>query len=466
MYSKRISSTIVFLILIAALTINIFIDYYILDSLIFVMCMMGIILIVLSLFYKMKTGSILNFINLFNLSYFFFLFGQSIIYVFNIGDHHELLYRLYGLNSFTQATTYAASVFICYNIGIVIAIPNKEVSKFKSDNKVWFNVGIVLYLISVIPMILQVSLYLYNYFFLGFSYSSTYRAINSYSPLVNYILIFSNFFLPSIIILQLTVKSKIGNLFVFSQIFILFIYYFLIGDRTPLFSILFIELWIIVFVTKKVRLRLYYSLIFILPWILIIVIPTLSFYRNSDVKTLVELLNYVQNNSIREILFYSFKELGFSIYSLINVMILKPTYINFSYGESYFFSILALIPNLTSGTHISVEYSALGQWLQEVNNLRFGPGFSIPAELYYNFGSYGIFLAIPIGFLLGKGLYLSISQSNISILYIKILTFYVLFTYPRRETLSIVRDLEVLVVVPIVIFLVLYTYMKRNDLND
>ena len=65
---------------------------------------------------------------------------------------------------------------------------------------------------------------------------------------------------------------------------------------------------------------------------------------------------------------------------------------SFKFGMSYLASVFLLIPNLGNilGTvHPAAKLANLSQWLMDYKHLSHGPGFSIIAESYYNFGGLG-----------------------------------------------------------------------------
>ena len=121
-------------------------------------------------------------------------------------------------------------------------------------------------------------------------------------------------------------------------------------------------------------------------------------------------------------------------------MELIPESFGFHYGESYFFALLALIPNLLGGTHISVKYAGLPQWLKTTLEMSYGPGYSMPAEAYYNFGWVGIFVMIFFGRFVYKLINEDDDMENSLKIFAKMGVFIVLFSIPRREMMTALRD--------------------------
>ena len=70
----------------------------------------------------------------------------------------------------------------------------------------------------------------------------------------------------------------------------------------------------------------------------------------------------------------------------------------FRYGESYLYSLTTIIPNLGFwDAHPGAIKAHLGNWLQDVLGLDYGPGFSMAAEAYINFGWFGILFMMLLG---------------------------------------------------------------------
>ena len=95
-------------------------------------------------------------------------------------------------------------------------------------------------------------------------------------------------------------------------------------------------------------------------------------------------------------------ELGGTMRVLIDTMRLVPATYPFRYGMSYLYSLTTIIPNLGFwAVHPAVENAHLAQWLMDVMNLNYGPGYSMVAEGYINFGWGGVFAMLVYGMLLG-----------------------------------------------------------------
>ncbi|MGC4002364.1 MAG: O-antigen polysaccharide polymerase Wzy [Pirellulales bacterium] len=87
-------------------------------------------------------------------------------------------------------------------------------------------------------------------------------------------------------------------------------------------------------------------------------------------------------------------EMGGSVYTLAYTMTLVPSEREYDLGESYFFAILTLFPNLIWEVHPSIAKGIPGDWLSWIVDpysaaRGAGFGYSLFGEAYLNFGSLG-----------------------------------------------------------------------------
>ena len=129
----------------------------------------------------------------------------------------------------------------------------------------------------------------------------------------------------------------------------------------------------------------------------------MSYFRLLTDKTgmsISEAVNYaVESNPLTETMI----EMGGSLQPLLYCVMAFSNGVSFKLGSSYIASLLLLIPNLfhvLGDVHPASETANLSQWLMDYMHLDHGPGFSIIAESYYNFGSWGWFVFIIWGVLL------------------------------------------------------------------
>lgn len=97
-------------------------------------------------------------------------------------------------------------------------------------------------------------------------------------------------------------------------------------------------------------------------------------------------------------------EMGFSMYPLCHCMDIFPEKQDFRYGDSYLYAMTSIIPNLGFWEeHPAKTHANLGEWLKNYLDLGFGPGFSLTAEAYVNFGYFGFIFFLIYGYYMAKG---------------------------------------------------------------
>ena len=147
---------------------------------------------------------------------------------------------------------------------------------------------------------------------------------------------------------------------------------------------------------------------------------------------------------------------------MVKMMQLIPYAFNYHYGQSYFFGLLGIFPNIFGGTHIAVKYAGMAGWLMRTLDMSFGPGFSAPAEAYYNFGWFGIIALVVIGYIIAK--FLNENRDDLGNLgtFAQVAAFIVLFSFPRRDVLTISRGLAFYVGLLCLAVVVFYSMNKER----
>lgn len=176
--------------------------------------------------------------------------------------------------------------------------------------------------------------------------------------------------------------------------------------------------------------------------VLMLVIPIIGQTRNSGGLSISGIIDGLTGeDSALDLVCETISSLGYSVFPTIKTMQLIPERYPFHYGQSYLFAILGILPNIFGGTHVSVQYAALAQWLMKVLNMTYGPGYSTPAEAFYNFGWYGILFMPIIGIGVSRLLDERNAKTNALRTFVSVGCFIVLFSVPRRDALTALREL-------------------------
>lgn len=162
-------------------------------------------------------------------------------------------------------------------------------------------------------------------------------------------------------------------------------------------------------------------------------------------------------------------DMGWNLMSLVECQTLMPGDFSFALGGSYLFSLTSVIPNLGFWEiHPSSIYGNLGNWLQGVLGLSYGPGFTPVAEAYYNFGSLGFLAFILWGMLLCwlNRLYEN-SESQLGQLLVAIFIGSLLKSFVRSSFVSFFRPAFLyLVLIPLFITFISGALGERRSKRD
>ena len=158
-------------------------------------------------------------------------------------------------------------------------------------------------------------------------------------------------------------------------------------------------------------------------------------------------------------------ELGWSITSICWTMNLVPSRYSFRYGMSYIVSILSWIPSgFFPGIHPVVKWGELSTWLQNVLGMTYGPGYTMIAEAYLNFGLWGYVALLIEGIIIAKciaQISRKCSEENLLKSTIQIMFIMVLMKSLVRSSISIAVRQYIFVILPLLI-LIRLSIRKRS----
>lgn len=384
-------------------------------------------------------------------SFFIFQFGQCLLLLFPFN------YDYFVFNRFSSGIVIRGSIFtvfsiIMFNLGALIIETRKKSneishSAFKYNEHAQRNLGYLLIALSIIPafynsvmeMIVSIK----------FGYDSTYS-----NPIDQiFILTFlQNLFIPSCILTLVTFNQKtIQSKLIISIVCIYAAILLVVGGRTEGMAIFVTLLFLKHIMSRNINKKTIGKLAVIIC-LIIILIPTLANFRLVENKSIgiffEEAVDSIVSNPIAE----TVGEMGYSISPLFMTMGVIPGEINYQYGESYLASFISIIPSSLDFYDIFEGYykiASLDEWLMHQYKMDFGPGYSLIAETYYNFGYWGIFVIFLWGLIIGK-LFSYVNPKKLLTnrwqLYVQMVCLYSLITLPRRQSLYFVDQMLYLIV--------------------
>lgn len=409
--------------------------------------------------------------NIYTIVSFCFLSGRNILANIKTLNFNENLFWNFTDNEVIAAQFFTLACLGVFHICSILAIQRKYKSNKINSNrelditrKSIYYTGWILLLISIIPVIIDTLyiLYITN----RYGYLGIYE--NKIDGILQQILTLKNYFIPSIILLcsyYYKINIKKTKCFVFISILYAIIL-MTSGGRGKEVNILIVAIIMYhIFVTPVKGYKI--LVLSIVGYIGVSLLSIIQIIRIDGVdysKMLHILINGNENYFIKTIY-----EMGFSIYPILNIMNLVPSIYDYSMGTSYLFSFTTLIPTIfTNGINYAEEYSTLSIWLQEALNMSWGPGFSLVAEAFKNFGWYGIFIFIVLGILFSK-LFTKINKNTLEnnpiSFCLGLMSFSFILMLPRQEFLSLVVNISYFVIVPYILLIVVKNYIAKNYKN-
>lgn len=338
-----------------------------------------------------RTGNLLDFTNIFIIFLFMFCNGQSFLYSIGIQECDLSLLNVSSKTEMVESTIYFFYSMLFFHIGSLFVplkkeqykIENKEIEKKKDYSNAIKNVALLMLIISIIPF----GIHLFNNLKYSIIYGYSYLYNNPIQT-GNFTAYFSKLFIPSLLLFLYLFKNNKSKsrIITFILIFIC-VCDLIIGSRGDALSILIVLLLFRDSFVKKYNGTNFFKVI-IYAIIISLLIPTILNFRkveNKNVNSFIETTSEVafgKDNFMIETL----SELGYSAHSFILTKRVVPEVQSFKYGESYFASFMMIIPSFLTGGYSFAYNAALDIWLQKIHSMSYGPGFSLLAETYYNFG--------------------------------------------------------------------------------
>jgi hypothetical protein len=151
----------------------------------------------------------------------------------------------------------------------------------------------------------------------------------------------------------------------------------------------------------KKREAIKYVLLFVVIIMAANVVGAIRVMPNRDISTFFEYLfeaNTAEGSDNMVIAIMG--ELGGTMRTLLETMLLVPSDFNHLYGSSYLYALTWLIPGfLTNNIWLK---ASMNNWIDTVRYTGSGWGFSTTAEAYFNFGYAGVLVFLIVGFAVGK----------------------------------------------------------------
>ncbi|MFD2331457.1 O-antigen polysaccharide polymerase Wzy [Cohnella sp. GCM10020058] len=433
------------------------------ETKLFVLCWLGNFIFITSIIiWKRMTGKLFSPYIFFLISFYFFSFGQGILNSFGIKYRPWDLYSLFDSLVLLKAHYYTIVGITFLHFGAMFAYEKKVLyTEDKSD------ISSIVEASRIVAVILMLAS---SYFFfssllnnLKASMLNGYMSLYDYSRnqytstslTTNLILTLKLFFVPSIFLILLLYKNSLIRLLTLITLMFSIVASFAAGLRTDA-AALFISA-LILWLSNKEKLKIKQLIVIGISGLSLFSIFTavgvLRGESSRDGKTifLVFLHELITNNPVVN----TIGEMGGSMFPLIKVTELLPQSFAYKYGESYISALLAVFPNFMIQPFISRV--SLPNWLMETLNMDYGPGFSLLAEGYYNFGVFGACFMALIGFVFLKCLNLDAHWKRFNIIkpaFISVMVYF-LIASARGDMLLLFREFIFYVIGPLILIFII-----------
>lgn len=296
-------------------------------------------------------------------------------------------------------------------------------------------------------------------------YASLYEENNITTQLNNVYINLKMFFWPGLFFLLTACKEnkKIFNIVLVIAI-IDIILNFIIGTRSDALVIILALFWFYTNEYKKLSFKGYF-VSFIALIFLTHLISTIASFRllpDKNLSLFIKEFLSLENNPIIK----TVNEFGFNIFSLHHTIRLIPSTRSFGFGYTYLAAIMAIIPSFLIGGYSFAANAALPDWLKITLNMDYGPGYSILAESYYNFGYLGLIIMFLIGILIGRVVTNKLSGDKRIIKNCIIAIIIYLNIFIARDTfLMVFREIFYCIAVPIFLLFICYKFFEKKSNN-
>lgn len=345
---------------------------------------------------------------------YLFTFSQSLLLPFGIvPDEINLLYKVWQ-PVLLEAQFFTLICWSFYHIGCVWGGNKKivnqpiDIRNYTAIKKVGIFVlllSCVPYVLVTIPEVLLVSRYGY-----GALYTKSLVLTGTSAILLN----IAEYFQPALICLLIAATFNKG---IQKNIYIIFVAIILItlymGGRSE--AVILIVLLLLYHHYYVARLKgfklLFWSLV---GFILLSFLTIVADIRSEEGRTFgAYLYAFTERITTDNLAIQAICEMGGSMFPLAQTIELVPEQYPFRWGSTYLYAFTSVIPNLNFwDIHPAMQYANLGDWLQRALSLNYGPGYSLVAEAFINWGWYGFIFFVLYGWVNGR-IFTLVNKENV-----------------------------------------------------
>ena len=352
--------------------------------------------------WKHMTGKLFVPYIIFLIAAYTFCFGQSLLDVFGLVAPNRSLFNRCSASEIYKAQVYTLFFLAFFQIGALVSYKKSDRS-IKSNETAYYaeykaisNIGKTLSIISFLPFLVE---NITNFMIVSlYGYHGLYE-VNPDIPLWGLVTMLSDFFIPALLCILLTSKPGSGinkRIFFMSAATILIIMY--CGGRSQGVVLVAVGMLYYQNYVKPITKR-GWALLAIGGFFFVSLLSAIAHLRGDSRENYIEeIANYKSEDDVNPF-FETISEMGGSMHPMCRTIDLVPRTEPYRYGKTYVYAFSSLIPNLGFWKrHPAAENANMGEWLMKKDGLNYGPGYSIVAEAYINWGGYGFIMLFVLGF--------------------------------------------------------------------
>lgn len=331
-----------------------------------------------------------------------FCFGQSFLDVFGLISENRSIFDKCSEIDVYRAQFYTLLFLAAFHIG-ALAHYKKSVSGISvvdnatqmTEYKAVSKIGKILTTISVVPFLIE------NFVSFVIVSSYGYRGLYEYNPgipLWGLITFLSDYFIPGVLCILLTSKPGSGTqrriFFMFAAVILIIMY---CGGRSQGVVLVAVTLLYYQNYVKPIS-KKGWIVLGIGGFFFVSLLSAIAHLRGGTRENYIENIANYRMESDSNPFFETISEMGGSMFPMARTIDLVPRTEPYRYGKTYLYAFSSIIPNLGFWTiHPAAKNANLGEWLMEKDGLGYGPGYSIVAEAYINFGVFGFVMMYILG---------------------------------------------------------------------
>ena len=405
----------------------------------------------------------------FSLAYMYW-FGQSTLYVFDVLPNLAE-FNTYSIDSLCNALIYQCIGFSLMHMGALFVrcrksnIYQRRIAVVKFENKELKNsinkVALVMFCASS-PFVF-IDLFQKMIISITSGYLALYES-GARTSVSNLAEVLSMFFVPSLFLLLAANKdSKKKRILIVSTMLVYIGGFLMSGGRSVAMGL---GMCLILFYHRQIKpyKKTRVIQLIIVGVIVLIMIPVVGEVRGLENRSIDEIMNVIRKILTEENVFITtLNSMGFSIFPMVKTMEIIPKIQGFSYGFEYICTVLAVIPSIFFLGYSFASIAALPDWLKNTLNMDYGPGYSIIAESYYNFGWGGLITMFITGIAIQK-VFTNKRNGSYHILYDAIICIilYFLSLVIRNSILLFFRNILYGIIIPLIIIRLITKKERRS----